>query len=86
MAGTKRVDGEKRTYASIEDFVRAYEDTNNQTIVDVAKKLGVKPAAVSIRANKLREKGVDLRKFKRGNHQNIAEKANAILALIRKNK
>jgi hypothetical protein len=86
MAGTKKIDGEKRSYVSIEDFVRAYEDTNNQTIADVANKLGVKTAAVNIRASKLREKGVDLRKFKRGNSQNIVEKANEILALIRKGK
>lgn len=85
MANTKS-SGEKRTYVPIEDFIRAYEDTNNKTIAEVADQLGVKPAAVSLRANKLREKGVDLRKFSRGGGRNIAEKANEILALIRKGK
>jgi hypothetical protein len=85
MSGIKKADGEKRTYVSIEDFVRAYEDPKNQTIADVANKLGAKPAVIKIRASKLREKGVDLRRFKRGN-QNIVEKANEILALIREGK
>lgn len=85
MATTKKSSGEKRKYVSLENFIRAYQDTSNKTIAEVAEKLGVKPAAVSLRANKLREKGVnELRKFSRGNRPNIAEKANEILALIRK--
>jgi DNA-binding transcriptional LysR family regulator len=84
MANTKKIEGEKRKYVSIENFIRAYEDTRNSTIGEVAEKLGIKPPAVSLRANKLRKEGVDLRKFHRGGRPNVAEKAKEILSLIRK--
>ena len=77
---------EKRKYVSIENFIKAYENTSHRTIAEVASVLGVKPAAVSLRASKLRKKGVDLRKFNRSDRPNIAEKANEILASIRKSK
>ena len=78
---------EKRTYVSLNDFIRAYEDPRNETIGDVSEQLGIKPAAVSLRASKLKQRGVDLRKFSRGGgRRNIAEKANEILSMIRKGK
>lgn len=77
----------KRTYVSLNDFIRAYEDQRNETIGDVAYQLGIKPAAVSLRASKLKQRGVDLRKFARGgSRRDIAEKANEILSMIRKGK
>lgn len=75
---------EKRKYVSIENFIRAYEDSKNHTVSDVARQLGIKPPAVSLRASKLRKEGVDLRKFPRGGRPNVAEKAKEILASIRK--
>lgn len=76
---------EKRKYVSIENFIRAYEDTRNQTVNEVAKQLGIKPPAVSLRASKLRKEGVELRKFQRGGGRtSVAEKAKEILASIRK--
>lgn len=76
--------GEKRKYVSIEKFIRSYESLKNKTVADVANSIGIKPAAVSIRASKLRKKGVNLRVFERKNRSNIVEKANAILAEIHK--
>jgi hypothetical protein len=75
---------EKRKYVSIENFIRAYESLKHKTVIDVANSIGIKPAAVSIRASKLRKKGVNLRVFDRVHRSNIVEKANAILAAIKK--
>lgn len=75
---------EKRKYVSIENFIRAYENLKNKTVADVANSIGIKPAAVSIRASKLRKKGVNLRVFERANRSNIVDKANAILAELHK--
>lgn len=75
---------EKRKYVSIENFIKAYENLKNKTISDVADSIGIKPTAVSIRASKLRKKGVNLRVFERANRSNIVERANAILADLHK--
>ena len=45
-------------------FVEAWN--NSERTKEVAKKLGLSPAAVSSRAAKLRSEGVNLKKFKRG--------------------
>jgi Mn-dependent DtxR family transcriptional regulator len=84
MATVKKADSEKRSYVSIEDFIRAYEDTRNESIAEVAEKLGIKPPAVSLRASKLRKEGVELRKFARGGRPSVVEKAKEILAQIRR--
>jgi biotin operon repressor len=86
MATVKKSDSEKRSYVSIEDFIRAYEDTRNESIAEVAEKLGIKPPAVSLRASKLRKEGVELRKFARGGRPSVIEKAKEILAQIRRGK
>jgi Mn-dependent DtxR family transcriptional regulator len=84
MATVKKADSEKRSYVSIEDFIRAYEDIRNESISEVAEKLGIKPPAVSLRASKLRKEGVELRKFARGGRPSVVEKAKEILAQIRR--
>jgi transposase len=86
MANLKKAGSEKRSYVSIEDFIRAYEDVRNESVADVAKQLGIKPPAVSLRASKLRKEGVELRKFARGGRPSVVEKAKEILAQIRRGK
>lgn len=78
--------GEKRSYVSIENFLRAYENPSFTSISEIADHLGLKPSAVSQRATKLRQKGVDIRKFTGGGRPNIVEKANEILKQIRSKK
>lgn len=82
----RKVGSEKRSYVSIEDFIRTYEDTRNGSVAEVARHLGIKPPAVSLRASKLRKEGVELRKFQRGGRPSVAEKAKEILAQIRRGK
>ena len=78
--------GEKRAYVTIENFLRAYENPAFGSIGEVADHLGLKPSAVSQRASKLRQKGVDLRKFSGVGRPNVVDKANEILKLIRNKK
>jgi len=83
---SKKTAGDKRTYVTIENFLRAYENPAFGSIGEVADHLGLKPSAVSQRASKLRQKGGDLRKFSGSGRPNVVEKANEILKLIRSKK
>jgi len=83
MATAKRT-GKKNV--SLEKFIEAYQNEKFSKVSDVASFLGVKPSAVSIRANKLKKGGIELRNFPRGRESNILEKAKMILENLRKKK
>lgn len=71
---------------SLESFIEAYQNETFSKVSEVASFLGVKPSAVSIRANKLKKGGIELRNFPRGRESNILEKARKILENLRKKK
>jgi Mn-dependent DtxR family transcriptional regulator len=83
MATTKK-SGKKNV--SLEKFLEAYQNESFAKVSDVANFLGIKPSAVSIRANKLKKGGVELRSFSKGRESNIVEKAKKILETLKKNK
>jgi Mn-dependent DtxR family transcriptional regulator len=83
MATAKKV-GKKNV--SLERFLEAYQNEKFEKVSEVADFLGIKPSAVSIRANKLKKGGVELRSFSKGRESNIVEKAKKILENIKKNK
>lgn len=81
MATAKKT-GKKNV--SLERFIEAYQNESFTKVSDVANFLGVKPSAVSIRANKLKKGGIELRAFSRGRESNILEKAKKILEGLKK--
>jgi Mn-dependent DtxR family transcriptional regulator len=83
MATVKK-DGKKNV--SLEKFIETYQNETFSKVSEVASFLGVKPSAVSIRANKLKRGGIELRNFPRGRESNILEKAKKILENLRKKK
>jgi Mn-dependent DtxR family transcriptional regulator len=81
---TAKKSGKKNV--SLEKFIEAYQNESLSKVSDVAAFLGVKPSAVSIRANKLKKGGIELRTFARGRESNILEKAKKILENLNRKK
>jgi Mn-dependent DtxR family transcriptional regulator len=70
----------------LEKFLEAYQNESFSRVSEVADFLGIKPSAVSIRANKLKKGGVELRNFSKGRESNIVERAKKILDHLKKRK
>lgn len=79
----KKASGKKNV--PMEKFIEAYQNEKFKKISDVASFLGIKPSAVSIRANKLKKGGVGLRDYPKGRTgSDIVSKAKKILESLRK--
>lgn len=78
----KKAEGKKKV--PIEKFIEAYQNPKFSRVSDVANHLGVKPSTISIRANKLKKGGVELRDFPRLRESNIVDKAKKILESLKK--